>query len=70
MTEEVDDMLALANEGRHGRLVDYAEIEITRSGRGGNFERGQQTFPVPFVYQKRKWKVAGDFRGEDRWIRP
>jgi len=48
---------------------DYAEIEIERSGHGGDFANARR-FPVPFVFLDGQWLVAGGFRGERDFSNP
>jgi len=48
---------------------DYAEVELERSGVGGDFSTAR-AFGVPFIYVDGKWKVAGDFRGTRVWEEP
>lgn len=48
---------------------DYAEIEVERSGPGGDFSDPRR-FPVPFIYQDGEWLVAGGFRGERDFSNP
>lgn len=48
---------------------DYAEIEVERSGPGGNFSKARP-FPVPFVYRDGGWLVAGAFRSERGFRNP
>jgi hypothetical protein len=49
--------------------ADYAEIEIERSGPNGDFTDSRR-FPLPFVYLKGNWLVAGGFRGERDFSNP
>jgi hypothetical protein len=48
---------------------DYAEIDVERSSPGGDFSNSRR-FPVPFIYQKGEWRVAGGFRGERDFNNP
>lgn len=66
-----------SNQNRAYRLAnvsvfqprDYAEVEIERSAPGREF-RGTHFFPVPFIWRKGQWWVAGEFRGEREWTYP
>lgn len=48
---------------------DYAEVEVDRSGRGGEFSSAER-FAIPYVWIDGEWKVAGDFRGQRTWHDP
>lgn len=47
----------------------YAEVEIDRSGRGGDFNNAYR-FPVPFIWIDGEWKVAGGFQTQRTWEDP
>ena len=51
------------------RAGEYAEIEIERSGPGGDFSKPVR-FSVPFIYRDKAWWVAGGFEDERRFINP
>jgi hypothetical protein len=48
---------------------DYAEVEMQRSGPSGDFSNAR-SFPLPFIYRKGEWLVAGAFRGERELSNP
>lgn len=47
----------------------YAEVEIDRSGPGGNFEQASR-FPVPFIWIDGEWMIAGGFQSNRSWDHP
>jgi len=47
----------------------YAEVEIDRSGRGGEFKNAYR-FPVPFIWIDGEWKIAGGFQSQRSWDHP
>jgi len=47
----------------------YAEVEIDRSDRGGEFTPAYR-FAVPFIWTDGKWKVAGGFQTQNTWKSP
>lgn len=48
---------------------DYAEVEVERSGRGGDFSTAER-FWLPYVWIEGEWRIAGDFRGQRTWNDP
>lgn len=47
----------------------YAEVEIDRSGRGGDFAQAYR-FAVPFIWVDGEWMIAGGFQTQRYWDSP